>query len=97
MDKKVTTISGERAPEQASATVTDELARKAAAIMGRKGGLVKSERKTESCRMNARMPRSDAGRVRWIEDTMREARLQDERKARRKAQRQARRITRAHK
>lgn len=49
-----TTIGGERAPDQASATVSDELARKAASAMGRKGGMAKSAAKTEACRRNGR-------------------------------------------
>lgn len=47
-----TTIGGERAPDVPSATVSDELARKAASAMGRLGGMAKSAAKTEACRRN---------------------------------------------
>jgi hypothetical protein len=80
MDK--TTIGGERAPEQATAIIA------AAAILGRHGGMARSEAKQAACRRNI-------GHYNAIRTAT--AMTPAERKARRKAQRAARRITRAHK
>ena len=81
MDK--TTIGGERADAQASATVTDGLMQKAAA--GRKGGMAKSEAKQAASRRN--IAHYNAVRTKT-------AMTPAERKARRKAQRAARRLNR---
>jgi hypothetical protein len=85
MDKKVTTIGGARSPEQASATALNEMMRKAAAALGRKGGLVKSEAKQAACRRNI-------GYYNAVRTAS--AMSPAERKARRKAQRAARRLNR---
>jgi hypothetical protein len=60
----------------------------AAAIMGRRGGMAKSEAKQTACRRN--IAHYNASRTKT-------AMTPAERKLRRKAQRAARRITRAHK
>jgi hypothetical protein len=65
----------------------DEIARQAASVLGRKGGLVKSEAKQAACRRNI-------GHYNAVRTAT--AMTPSERKARRKAQRAARRITRAH-
>ncbi len=72
----------------------EESIKSAAAILGRMGGMARSEKKTAACRANAKLPRHRS----W-EQALYEPRHTPpvaERKARRKAQRLAKRITRAH-